>query len=111
MMVTVAVSSVARKSKSEPGLKVMLLPLCETEAEEMEMLFPLAEAEASKAEPALRLRTSDESGSVSLVMTSTVREAFSSVVAVWATAVGPSLEPVTVMVAVLAVVVVPSETL
>ena len=49
-MVTVAVSSVARKSKSEPGLKVISLPLCETEAEEMEMLFPFAVAEAREAE-------------------------------------------------------------
>ena len=49
-MVTVAVSSVARKSKSEPGLKVISLPLCETEAEEMEMSFPFAVAEARAAE-------------------------------------------------------------
>ena len=92
-MVTVAVSSVARKSKSEPGLKVMLLPLCETEAEEMAMLFPFAVAEAREAELARRLRVSEESGSVSLAMTSTVREVLSSVLAVSATAVGPSLVP------------------
>ena len=51
-MVTEAVSPVARKSKSEPGSKVMLLPLCETEAVLRVMGFPLAEAEAREAESA-----------------------------------------------------------
>jgi len=50
-----------------------------------------------EAEPAWRLRTSELSGSVSLAMTSTVTEAFSVVLPVSATAVGPSLVPVTVM--------------
>ena len=96
---TEAVSPVARKSKSLPGSKVMLFPLCETEAEErvMEELSASRVAEAMAAESAWRVRTSVMSGSVSLAMTSTVTEEFSVVSPESMTAVGPSLVPVTVM--------------
>ena len=97
-MVTEAVSPLARKSKSLPGLKVISFPISETEAVEMEMAFPLSScvAEAMAAELAWRLRTSVLSGSVSLAMTSTVTEEFSVVAPESMTAVGPSLVPVMV---------------
>ena len=97
-MVTEAVSPSAKKSKSLPGLKVMLFSLCETEAELIVTAAPLdVLAEAIEAEPLWRLRLSGVSGSVSLAMTSTVTAEFSVVEPVSATAEGASLVPVTVM--------------
>ena len=98
-MVTEAVSPVARKSKSLPGSKVMLFPLCEREAvaREMEELSESRVAEAMAAELAWRVSSSVMSGSVSLAMTSTVTEEFSVVSPESMTAEGPSLVPVTVM--------------
>ena len=103
-MVTEAVSPVARKSKSLPGSKVMLFPLCETEAvaREMEELSASRVAEAMSAELAWRVRRSVLSGSVSLAMTSTVTEEFSVVSPESMTAVGPSSIPVMVTVTVAA---------
>jgi len=87
-MVTEAVSPAAKKSKSLPGSKVMLFPLCETEAE-LIVTAPLdVVAEAIEAEPVWRLRLSVVSGSMSLAMTSTVTAEFSVVEPVSATAEG-----------------------